>query len=136
MSFLVQSKSVQDNVPTLTLTPGPCDKLAFPPAYVNERVDETISNAPAVYAAKWNMSTWWQAKFTVTVDRGKSQVNEYVGQGKEYIERGRATVEQVVTQGRGFVQQQADKVAAAVDAGKQAYQTTTAVEPPSNGTGA
>jgi gas vesicle protein len=72
----------------------------------------------------------------VLVEKGKAQVNDYVGQGKDYIERGRAQVEQVVTQGRGFVQQQADKVAAAVDAGKQAYQTTTAVEPPSNGTGA
>src|SRR5277367_1293832 len=72
----------------------------------------------------------------VLVEKGKAQVSDYVGQGKEYIERGRAQVEQAVTQGRGFVQQQADKVAAAVDAGKQAYQTTTAVEPPSNGTGA
>jgi gas vesicle protein len=70
------------------------------------------------------------------VDKGKSQVNDYVGQSKEYIERGRATVEQAVAQGREFVQQQADKVAAAVDAGKQAYKTTTAVEPPSNGAGA
>jgi len=68
------------------------------------------------------------------VEKGKGQVADYVGQGKEYVERGRATVEQVVAQGRGYVQQQADKVAAAVDAGKQAYQTTTVVEP-SNGTG-
>jgi gas vesicle protein len=70
----------------------------------------------------------------VLVEKGKSQVNDYVGQGKEYIDRGRAQVEQAVVQGRGFVQQQADKVAAAVDAGKQAYQTTTVVEEPSNGT--
>jgi gas vesicle protein len=56
------------------------------------------------------------------------------GQGKEYVERGRAQVEQAVAQGKGFVQQQADKVAAAVDAGKQAYQTTTTVvEEPANG---
>ncbi len=43
----------------------------------------------------------------VLVEKGKAQVNDYVGQGKEYIERGRATVEQAVAQGRGFVQQQA-----------------------------
>ena len=68
------------------------------------------------------------------VEKSKAQVNDYVGQGKEYIDRGRATVEQAVSQGRGYVQQQAEKVAAAVDAGKQAYQTTTVVEPSSNGT--
>jgi gas vesicle protein len=62
------------------------------------------------------------------VEKGKSQVSEYVGQGKEYIDRGRSQVEQAVYQGRGFVQQQKEKVAAAVDAGKQAYQSTT-VEP-------
>jgi gas vesicle protein len=69
------------------------------------------------------------------VERGKSQVNDYVGQSKEYIDRGRAQVEQAIYQGREFVQEKAGKVAAAVDAGKQAYQTT-AVEPTApNGSG-
>jgi gas vesicle protein len=68
------------------------------------------------------------------VEKGKSQVNEYVGQGKELIDRGRAQVGQAVSQGKEFVQQQTDKVAAAVDAGKQAYQTTTVVDPETNGT--
>ena len=69
------------------------------------------------------------------VERGKSQVSDYVDQGKEYIDRGRAQVEQAVYQGRDFVQQQKEKVAAAVDAGKQAYQTTTVDPVAPNGTG-
>src|SRR5277367_6212313 len=64
----------------------------------------------------------------VLVERGKGQVNEYVEQGKDYIDRGRSQVQQVITQGRGFVQQQKEKVAAAVDAGKTAYEAT-ATEP-------
>ncbi len=35
----------------------------------------------------------------VLVEKGKAQVNDYVGQGKEYIERGRAQVEQAVDTG-------------------------------------
>jgi len=69
------------------------------------------------------------------VERGKTQVSDYVDQGKDLIDRGRAQVQQAVYQGKGFVQQQADKVAAAVDAGKQAYQTSTAEPAPPNGTG-
>jgi gas vesicle protein len=73
------------------------------------------------------------------VEKGKSQVNDYVDQGKEYIDRGKTqvgqAVGQAVAQGRDFVQQQKEKVAAAVDAGKQAYQTTTATVDPGSENG-
>jgi gas vesicle protein len=59
------------------------------------------------------------------VDRGKAQVTEYVGRGKEYVERGRAQWDEFVNQGRQFVSDQTNKVSAAVEAGKQAYQSTT-----------
>ena len=59
------------------------------------------------------------------VDRGKTQVNDYVGRGKEYVERGRAQWDEFVNQGRQFVNDQTGRVSAAVDAGRQAYQTTT-----------
>jgi hypothetical protein len=78
MGFLVESKKIENNTPTLTLGLGPCDKLAFPPAYCNERIDEAITNVPAIYAATWTITTWWQAKFTVTVDRNKTQVKASV----------------------------------------------------------
>lgn len=58
------------------------------------------------------------------VDRGKTQVNEYVDRGKEYVERGRAQWDEFVNQGRQFVGDQTNKVSAAVEAGKQAYQNT------------
>jgi gas vesicle protein len=59
------------------------------------------------------------------VDRGKTQVDEYVGRGKEYVERGRAQWDEFVNQGRQFVNDQTGRVSAAVDAGRQAYQTNT-----------
>lgn len=59
------------------------------------------------------------------VDRSKTQVNEYVGRGKEYVERGRAQWDEFVNQGRQFVNDQSGRVSAAVDAGRQAYQSNT-----------
>jgi gas vesicle protein len=60
------------------------------------------------------------------VERGKTQAAEYVDKGKEAVDRGRAQWEEFVNQGKQFVSQQSDKVTAAVDAGKQAYQSTSA----------
>jgi len=60
------------------------------------------------------------------VERGKGQAGEYVQRGKEVVERGRAQWEDFVDRGKGFVNDQTVKVAAAVDAGKHAYQETTA----------
>lgn len=59
------------------------------------------------------------------VDRGKGQVNDYVGRGKEYVERGRAQWDEFVNQGRQFVNEQTGRVSAAVDAGRQAYQSSS-----------
>jgi gas vesicle protein len=59
------------------------------------------------------------------VDRSKGQVNEYVGRGKEYVERGRAQWDEFVNQGRQYVNDQGGRVSAAVDAGRQAYQSSS-----------
>lgn len=59
------------------------------------------------------------------VDRSKTQVTEYVDRGKEVMERGRAQWDEFVNQGRQFVNEQTGKVSAAVEAGKQAYQSTS-----------
>ena len=58
--------------------------------------------------------------------RTREQANEYVAKGREVVERGRAQWEDFVDRGKGFVNDQSVKVAAAVDAGKHAYQETTA----------
>jgi gas vesicle protein len=58
-------------------------------------------------------------------EQGKQQVNEYVDRGKEYYDRGRTQWSQYVEKGKGLVQEQQDKVAAAIDAGKEAYVSAT-----------
>ncbi|MGC2618783.1 MAG: YtxH domain-containing protein [Acidobacteriaceae bacterium] len=62
------------------------------------------------------------------VDRSKTQVTEYVDRSKEVVERGRAQWDEFVNQGRQFVNDQTGKVTAAVEAGRQAYQTTNSSE--------
>lgn len=59
------------------------------------------------------------------VDQGKQVANEYVDRGKEYYEKGRSQWTQYVEKGKSLVQEQQDKVAAAVDAGKEAYASST-----------
>jgi gas vesicle protein len=59
------------------------------------------------------------------VDRGKTQASEVVDRGKEYVERGRAQWDEFVNQSRQFVSDQGGKVSAAVEAGRQAYQSTS-----------
>ena len=62
------------------------------------------------------------------VEVGKDQASAYVDRGKDAVERGRAQWENVVDRGRQVVTEQTGKVAAAVDAGKTAYRSTTAGE--------
>jgi gas vesicle protein len=52
------------------------------------------------------------------------QVGQYVDRGKDYMDKGRAQWEEFVNRGRRYVNEQADRVSAAVDAGKEAYRQT------------
>lgn len=56
------------------------------------------------------------AQVNAYADRGRERVNEYV-------DRGRSQWNEFVQQGRDYVQDQSNKVSAAVQAGKQAYET-------------
>jgi gas vesicle protein len=58
------------------------------------------------------------------VEKGKEQVGEYVDRGREVVDRGRAQWEEFVERGKSLVTDQTTRVAAAVDAGRQAYKTT------------
>jgi len=58
------------------------------------------------------------------VDRSKEQVTEYVERGREAVDRGRAQWEEFVERGKSMVSDQTSRVAAAVDAGRQAYSAT------------
>jgi gas vesicle protein len=59
------------------------------------------------------------------VDKSKEQVGEYVDRGREVVDRGRAQWEDFVERGKSLVGDQQAKVTAAVDAGRQAYKSTT-----------
>ncbi len=72
------------------------------------------------------------------VDQGKQAVNQYVEQGKqvaadyvdrgrEYYDKGRSQWTEYVEKGKHLVNEQQEKVAAAVEAGKEAYINTTTV---------
>jgi len=69
---------------------------------------------------------------SILAERAKTQGREYVDRGKEYVDRGRAQWEDFVDKSKGFVGEQADKVSAAVDAGKQAYRSSTESSEPTN----
>lgn len=56
------------------------------------------------------------AQVNAYADRGRERVNEYV-------DRGRNQWNEFVQQGRDYVQDKSNKVSAAVQAGKQAYET-------------
>jgi gas vesicle protein len=64
-------------------------------------------------------------KANAYVEQGKNVASDYVDRGKEYYEKGRSQWTQYVEKGKSLVQEQQDKVAAAVDAGKEAYANAT-----------
>ena len=66
-----------------------------------------------------------QDKAADLANQGKQQVGEYVDRGKEYYDRGKSQWSGYVEKGKGLIQDQQDKVAAAIDAGKGAYASTT-----------
>ena len=59
------------------------------------------------------------------VDKSKEQVSEYMDRGREVVDRGRAQWEEFVERGKSLVGDQSARVSAAVDAGRQAYRTTS-----------
>jgi gas vesicle protein len=65
-------------------------------------------------------------KANAYADQGKQAAADYVDRGKEYYERGRSQWTEYVEKGKNLVQDQQDKVAAAIEAGKDAYATKSA----------
>jgi gas vesicle protein len=57
------------------------------------------------------------------VDKGKEQVGQYVGRGREQWE-------EFVERGKNLVSEQSTRVAAAVEAGREAYKTPPASDKP------
>jgi gas vesicle protein len=65
------------------------------------------------------------------VEKGKEVAGQYVDKGKEFVDKGRTQWSEYVEKGKGMVQGQTDKVASAIDAGKEAYAKTATGESPS-----
>ena len=65
------------------------------------------------------------------VDKGKEQMNQYIGRGREIADRGRAQWQDFVERGKNLVNEKGSRVGAAIDAGREAYRanTTTTTEP-------
>jgi len=59
------------------------------------------------------------------VDKSKEQMGEYVDRGREAVDRGRAQWEEFVERGKNMVTEQTTRVSAAVDAGREAYKSST-----------
>ncbi|MGA7106593.1 MAG: YtxH domain-containing protein [Terracidiphilus sp.] len=59
------------------------------------------------------------------VDKSKEQLGDYVDRGREVVDRGRAQWEEFVERGKSLVGDQTTRVAAAVDAGREAYRTAS-----------
>jgi gas vesicle protein len=55
------------------------------------------------------------------VDKSKEQLGGYVDRGREAVDRGRAQWEEFVERGKNIVGDQANRVSAAVEAGREAY---------------
>jgi len=63
-------------------------------------------------------------KVGTLVDKSKEQLGDYVDRGREVVDRGRAQWEEFVERGKSLVGDQTTRVAAAVDAGREAYRST------------
>jgi gas vesicle protein len=73
-------------------------------------------------------------QFDEYYQKGRDQFDEYVQAGKEYYSKGVEQVNQYVDKGKTVAADQANRVQAAVEAGKEAYRTTAANGSPTPGT--
>lgn len=64
-------------------------------------------------------------KVGTLVDKGKDHVSDYMDRGRDAMDKGRAQWEEFVERGKGLVGEQANRVGNAVDAGREAYRSTT-----------
>jgi gas vesicle protein len=96
--------------------------------YVRTRAKQAAEQA-SVYVDKG------REKVSDLVDKGKEQVGQYVDRSREVVDRGRAQWEEFVERGKTIVNvnDQTTRVGAAVDAGKQAYKSTTTAPAPVTG---
>lgn len=72
-------------------------------------------------------------QFDEYYQKGRDQFEEYVQAGKEYYSKGLGQINDYVDKGKNLAADQANRVQAAVEAGKEAYRTTAASGAPNPG---
>jgi len=97
--------------------------------YVRTKAQQTAEQVGAlVDKGKEQVSTFVdksKEQVSTFVDKSKDQVGEYVDRSREVVDRGRAQWEEFVERGKSLVADQSTRVTAAVEAGRNAYRTTT-----------
>jgi|SRR5579862_6227045 len=95
--------------------------ILYAPKSGRETRDDLANSAREGTEYLRNRSRQVAEQMGTIVDRGKEQVGDYVDRGREAVDRGRAQWEEFVERGKSLVGEQGSRVAAAVDAGRQAY---------------
>jgi gas vesicle protein len=99
--------------------------ILYAPKSGRETRDDLVSGAREGTEYLRNRTRQAAEEVSALVDKSKEQVGEYVERGREAVDRGRAQWEEFVERGKNIVTDQTSRVAAAVDAGRQAYKTTS-----------
>jgi gas vesicle protein len=99
--------------------------VLYAPKSGRETRDELMASAMDAKERAADYAQQGRERAAQFAEQGKQQVGEYVDRGKEYYDRGRTQWSQYVEKGKGLVQDQQNKVSAAVEAGKQAYASST-----------
>lgn len=102
--------------------------VLYAPKAGKETRDDIVASALDAKERAGVLAQQGKDKASEYAAQGKQQVDEYVDRGKEYYDRGRTQWSQYVEKGKSLVQEQQDKVSAAIDAGKDAYASSTAPE--------
>jgi gas vesicle protein len=100
--------------------------VLYAPKSGKETRDDLVAGALDAKERAAVLAEQARERATELAEQGKQQVGEYVDRGKEYYDRGRTQWTQYVEKGKSLVHEQQDKVSAAIEAGKEAYVSTTA----------
>jgi gas vesicle protein len=99
--------------------------ILYAPKSGRETRDDLLTGARDSTEYLRNRTKQAAEEVSALVDRSKVQVSEYVDRGREAVDRGRAQWEEFVERGKNLVADQTTRVSAAVDAGRQAYRSST-----------
>ncbi len=99
--------------------------ILYAPKSGREMREELVSGAQDGTEYLRNRTRQAAEEVSALVNKSKEQMGEYVERGREAVDRGRAQWEEFVERGKNVVTEQSKRVSAAVDAGRQAYKTTT-----------